>query len=43
VQDKFFIERRLNGKKVVDVSKLKSGSYFIQFKESGLSLKFQKE
>ncbi|MFT5667576.1 MAG: hypothetical protein ACI9DK_001775 [Vicingaceae bacterium] len=35
-----FIEARLTGEKVVDVSKLKRGTYFIQFKASGLSLKF---
>ena len=43
VKGRLFIEARLTGGKVVDVSKLKRRSYFIQFKASGLSLKFQKE
>ena len=43
VQGRLMIVGVLNTDKVVDVSSLNKGSYFIQFVNSGLSLKFQKD
>lgn len=43
VQGRLMQEGVLNAEKIVDVSELNKGSYFIQFVTSGLSLKFQKD
>jgi hypothetical protein len=43
VQGRLMQEGVLNAEKVIDVSSLIKGSYFIQFVNSGLSLKFQKD
>ncbi len=43
IQGRLMQEGVLNADKVVDVRKLETGSYFIQFVSSGLSLKFQKD
>lgn len=43
VQGRLMQEGMLNAEKVIDVSSLNKGAYFIQFVNSGLSLKFQKD
>jgi hypothetical protein len=43
VQGRLMQEGVLNAEKVIDVRNLKKGSYFLQFADSRLSLKFQKD
>ncbi len=43
IQGRLMQDGVLNAEKIVDVSTLNKGSYFIQFVDSGLSLKFQKD